>query len=181
MPKLTYLLVWVVLLGPDSSYVGDDLRDAVHDGDAERVKSLLESGADANTEYENGFTPIYFAYVPKIVDLLIVRGAKLNIRDRASIQSPIEHAAEQYDLVPEHRDNWRIIVAKMRDAGAEYTIDTAIYMNDVAFVEKRLAADGSWVNKRRGAQHVPLRLAARTGPRRDLQVAPEARGRPERL
>ena len=163
MTKPAYLLVWVVLLGPDSSYLGDDLRDAVSGGNVERVKSLLESGADANTEYENGFTPIYFAYVPKIVDLLIAHGAKLNIRDRASIQSPIEDAAEQYDLVPEHRDTWRIIVAKMRNAGAEYTIDTAIYMNDVPFVKKSLAANASWVNKRRGAQHVPLRLAARTG------------------
>ncbi len=163
MTNLAYLLVWVVLLGPDSLYLGDDLRDALHDGNLDRVKSLLGSGADANTEYENGFTPIYFAFVPKIVDLLITHGAKLNIRDRASIQSPIEHAAERYDLVPEHRDTWRIIVAKMHDAGAEYTIDTAIYLNDVPFVEKRLAVDASWVNKRRGAQRVPLRLAARTG------------------
>jgi len=128
-----------------------------------RVKSLLESGADANTSYENGFTPIYFADDPKIVDLLIAHGARLNIRDRASIRSPIEDAAEQYDRFPEDRDTWRIIVAKMRDAGAEYTIDTAIYMNDVQFVDKSLAADASWVNKRRGAQCVPLRVAARTG------------------
>jgi hypothetical protein len=51
----------------------------------------------------------------------------------------------------------------MRAAGAEYTIDTAIYLNDVPFVEKSLAAGASWVNRRRGAQCVPLRRAARTG------------------
>src|SRR4029077_3849418 len=112
-----------------------------------------------NGSYQDGCTPIYYAHDPKIVDLLIAHGAKLNIRDRGLCQSPIEHASEQYDLVPAHRDTWRIIVAKMRDAGAEYTIDTAIYMNDVAFVEKSLAADASWVNKRKGTQHVPLRLA----------------------
>ena len=47
--------------------------------------------------------------------------------------------------------------------GAEYTINTAIYLNDVAFVKDRLAADASWVNQSRGAQSVPLRVAARTG------------------
>jgi ankyrin repeat protein len=52
----------------------------------------------------------------------------------------------------------------MRDEGAEYTIDTAIYMNDVPFVEKCLATDAPCVNQRRGALRVPLRLAARIGP-----------------
>ena len=140
-----------------------DLHDSARDGNVERVKSFLEQGAGANGSYEDGCTPIYFAHDPKIVDLLIAHGAKLNIRDRGHCQSPIEHAAEQYDLVSAYRDTLRIIVAKMRDAGAEYTIDTAIYMNDVAFVEKSLAAGGSWVNKRKGTQHVPLRLAARIG------------------
>jgi Ankyrin repeats (many copies)/Ankyrin repeat len=163
MTNIVYLLVLVVLPAPTSACLGDDLRDAVRHGNVDRVKSLLESGADANTSYENGYTPIYFADDPKIVDLLITHGAKLNVRVRSSGQSPIEEAAEQYDLVPEHRDTWRIIVARLRDAGAVYTIDTAIYMKDVPFVAKSLAADASWVNKRRGAQHVPLRLAARTG------------------
>jgi ankyrin repeat protein len=119
--------------------------------------------ADANTSDVSGFTPIYFADSPKIVDLLIAHGAKLNLRDRASLQSPIENAADNYVRIPEDGDTWRIIVGKLRDAGAEYTIDTAIYMNDVRFVEKSLAADDLWVNKRRGAQSVPLRVAARTG------------------
>ena len=35
--------------------------------------------------------------------------------------------------------------------------------NDVRFVEMSLAVDASWVNKKKEAQHVPLRLAARTG------------------
>ncbi len=54
-------------------------------------------------------------------------------------------------------------MAKLRAAGAEYTIDAAIYMNDISSIRARLAKDASWVNKRRGAQSVPLRVAARTG------------------
>jgi ankyrin repeat protein len=163
MNVYTYVIISIASLGAAITSPGEDLRQAVRFGDVDGVKFLLESGADANTSYENGFTPIYFAGNPKIVDLLIAHGARLNIRDRALIQSPIENAAAQYDLASKHRDTWRIIVGKLRDAGAEYTIDTAIYMNDVRFVEKSLAADASWVNKRRGAQHVPLRVAARTG------------------
>jgi ankyrin repeat protein len=140
-----------------------DFREAVANGRLDRVCALLESGVDVNTEYENGFTPIYFAADPVVVDLLISRGAALNIRDRASIQSPIEAAAEQYDRDPEKRETWKIIIAKMRDAGAAYTIDAATYMNDIPWVEKRLAADTSLVNETNGAQDIPLRLAARLG------------------
>jgi hypothetical protein len=67
-----------------------DLYDAVRDGNADRVKSLLEAGVDANTSYENGYTPIYFAHDPKIIDLLIAHGAKLDLRTKGCLQSPIE-------------------------------------------------------------------------------------------
>jgi len=119
---------------------------------------------NANISYENGNTPIYFAHDARMIDLLIAHGAKLNMRTGGCLQSPIESAAEKYhESVPEHRDTWRTIVAKMRDAGAEYTIDSAIYMNDVPFVENSLATDAPRVNQRRGALRVPLRLAASIG------------------
>ncbi len=54
-------------------------------------------------------------------------------------------------------------MGKLRTAGAEYTVDAAIYMNDVDSVRRQLEKDDSWVNKLRGAQSVPLRIAARTG------------------
>jgi ankyrin repeat protein len=141
----------------------NELRKAVQSGNAERVKMLLDAGVDVNSTYENRMTPIFFAEDPKIVDILLAHGARLDIRDSASIQTPIESAAEQHFEDEERRDTWRAIVEKLRDADAEYTIDTAIYMNDLTFVEAQLAKDDSWVNSRRGAQHVPLRIAARTG------------------
>ena len=181
MTVFPYLLIVITLLGPASGDTGDDLREAVSNGNADRVKFLLESGANANTSYENGFTPIYFADSPKIVDLLIAHGARLSIRDRASLQSPIEDVAEEYDRFPEARDTLKIILAKLRDAGAEYTIDTAIYMNEVEVVEKRLAADASWVNKRRGAATRPVARRGTDRLCRDLQVAPGAQGRTQRV
>ncbi len=156
-------VVLLILLTRVSPAWSQGLREAVRTSNVERVKTLLESGANANTSYENRFTPIYFASSPQVVDLLLAHGAKLDIRDAASIQSPIESAAENVLRDKEHRAKWKVIVGKLRDAGAEYTIDTATYMNDVKYVREQLAADALWVNKTRGAQSVLLRLAAQTG------------------
>ena len=67
-----------------------DLYDAVREGDADRVKELLDGGHDANNSYENGYTPIDFARDPKIIDLLITHGAKLNMRTKGCLQPPSE-------------------------------------------------------------------------------------------
>jgi ankyrin repeat protein len=85
----------------------EDLREAVRTGNTERVKSLLKSGADVNAHYENQFTPIYFADDIKVVELLVEQGAKLNIRDSSSLQTPMERAAENFFLDEKRRDNWK--------------------------------------------------------------------------
>jgi hypothetical protein len=115
MTKLAYLLLCVVLAVPDTLHFGNDLRDAVRNRNVDRVRSLLESGADPNGRAEDAYTPIYFADDPTIVDLLILHGAKLKIRPYADAKSPIEDAAEQYALNPKHPDVWSTIVAKMRN------------------------------------------------------------------
>ena len=45
------ILVRALMLGLGSACIGEDLRDAVRDGSVMLVKSLLESGADANAFY----------------------------------------------------------------------------------------------------------------------------------
>lgn len=162
MIRVEIAVVSIALLGA-SPLLSQDLREAVRTNNVERVRTILESGADARTSYKNRIPPIYFASSPEVVDLLLAHGAELDIRADASLQSPIECAAENFFRDKEHRENWRVIVDKMRDAGAKYTIDTAIYMNDVDFVREQLNDDASWVNKTPGAESVPLRLAARTG------------------
>ncbi len=162
MSVVRIAVLTVVLFG-ESCVEARDLREAVQKNDISRIKALLESGADPNTEYENRTTPIFSARSPEMVDLLVTHGARLDVRDAASIQSPIEHAAERYFRDDEHRDEWKALVNSLRAAGAEYTIDTATYMNDVGFVREQVTKDTSWVNRRRGAQSVPLRLAASLG------------------
>lgn len=157
------IAVLTVVLFGESCVEARDLREAVQKNDISRVQALLESGADPNTEYENRITPIYSAGSPEMVNLLVTHGARLDVRDAASIQSPIEHAAERYFRDNEHRDEWKTLVNSLRAAGANYTIDTATYMNDVGFVREQVTQDTSWINRRRGAQSVPLRLAASLG------------------
>jgi len=64
---------------------GDDLLAAVKQGDAAKVKSLLDSGADIETRNPaDGRTALMLAALQRrnlLVDLLIQRGAKIEARD----------------------------------------------------------------------------------------------------
>ena len=55
--------------------------DAVRDDDVERVKVLLGLELDINETIENGFTAIDFANDLAIVELLLARHPKLDIRN----------------------------------------------------------------------------------------------------
>ena len=161
---MKHLLAFVLLsLLTVSPSVAQDLLEPVRSGDIEQVKKLLANGADVNESYENRITPIYLANTPEMVKLLLANGAKLELRSAASIQSPIENAAENYYRREGEREKWKQIVQLLRDGGAKYTIDTATYLNDIDFVKQELAADDTWVNRTQDAQSVPLRLAARIG------------------
>lgn len=143
--------------------VAQNLLEPVRSGDIDQVKKRLANGADVNESYENRITPIYLANTPEMVKLLLTNGAKLELRSTSSVQSPIENAAKNYYRSNERREEWKQIVQLLREGGAKYTIDTAIYLNDIDYVKQQLATDDSWVNLTHESQSVPLRLAARIG------------------
>ena len=142
---------------------GSSLCDVVRDGDVKRLRGLLELELDINEAIENGFTPIYFANDLEIVELLLARHPKLDIRDAASGLSPLEFRADEWAHLKKRPAQWQMIVDKLRAAGAEYTIGTAIRLDDVEQVKRELDKDDSWVNQRDGSSTVPLRIAARFG------------------
>ena len=154
-------ILCVLLICPSVS--GQSLRDAVRSGDVQAVKKLLDSGVDVNETYDNKVTAIFAASEPSVVDLLISRGARLDGRSAATRRSAIEKAAENYYLRENEREKWKLIAEKLRDGGAEYTIETAIYLNDIPFVKEKMQSGGTWINSAGDAQSVPLRLAAETG------------------
>ncbi len=142
---------------------GSSLCDAVRDGDVERVKVLLGLELDINEAIENGFTAIYFAEDVEILDLLLVRKPKLDIRDRAAGLTPLEHMVSEWAHLKKRPAKWRMVVDKLRAAGAEYTIRVAICLDDVDHIKRELEKDDSWVNKRDGPSTAPLRIAAHYG------------------
>jgi ankyrin repeat protein len=140
-----------------------DLWEAVQASNVDRVRELLDSGADPNLEVENELTPICIADNLQIVDLLIAHGARLDLPVASWNQTPMEHAAKSWFDDVERRDTWKTIIEKLRAAGAEYTIVTAIYLNDIKYVDELLAKDDSQVNQFEGSESLSLELAARTG------------------
>jgi ankyrin repeat protein len=140
----------------------DTLRVAVENGDAAAVKRLLDGGADVNEEVENRFTPIYFVTTPEMADLLLAKKPKLEIRDTAELQTPLEFIARE--CARKNNDPvLRSVCDKLMAAGAQYTVDAAIYLNDIDQVKNLLKPDDKWVNSTQGAQGVPLRVAAVMG------------------
>jgi ankyrin repeat protein len=161
MVRCTLLLalasVWIAAAA-QAAPTAEDLRRAIWANDAAKVQSLLDAGADANAAYENHMTALFFADDPSVIRVLAAHGAKLDQRD-VSGNTALERAARLWCLDERHRDRREAVVRELRAAGAPYTIEAAIWLDDAAFVKAELAKDDSWVN--RGAQ--PLRVAARAG------------------
>ena len=56
------------------------LIEAVENSNLERVKSLLDKGADVNTRNEFGGTPLHLAQKKAVVEVLISKGAMKNAK-----------------------------------------------------------------------------------------------------
>jgi ankyrin repeat protein len=156
------LFIAVVVLQASPLWAGE-LHDAVISGDRVQVARLLAGGANVNELTYNDYTPLHCADDPAIVELLLRHKPKLGRRDAASAQTPLEHAADEACRGGKDGDNWRKIVKLLLDAGAYYDIQSAIYLNDLGRVRTLLTDNSKLANGRRGAQSVPLRVAAREG------------------
>lgn len=159
----THLVAAAVVVAAFGSHAfGQSFSDAVENGNVELVRERLANGFDVNYAYENGRTPVYFARDLETLEVLLDAGADLAVRERASGQSPLEAFAERAAEDGEERAKWTALVAKLKAAGADYTFDAAILLNDVAAVRAALERDRSFATAGDG-RGAPLRTAARFG------------------
>jgi uncharacterized protein len=96
------------------------LHNAVIDGNFEAVIGLLESGADANAQDDNGWAPLHFAAqanAAEAVKRLLASGARPDIRD-ANGNTPLHNAVFNSRGAGD-------VIALLRHAGADPSAQNA--------------------------------------------------------
>ncbi len=83
------LTLAVVVFSAGISFAGDldkQLAKAIANGDAKKVKTILDQGVDINAKNKEGETALMIASIEgrlKILELLVARGADLNVKDES--------------------------------------------------------------------------------------------------
>jgi peptidoglycan/LPS O-acetylase OafA/YrhL len=75
--------------------IPNDLGGAARKGNLEKIKGLIQKGADINGRYDKGFTPLHWAATlnhVEVIEILVDRGANLNSRDN-HLSTPLLLAA----------------------------------------------------------------------------------------
>ena len=100
MPNKTIFALFVAfltLVPACRQDVNSELLEAAKNGQTERVRGLLDAGADVDTQNDDGFTALKWAVVrghTGTVQALLDAGADVDIRDKRG-QTPLMIAAEE--------------------------------------------------------------------------------------
>jgi len=128
------------------------LRQAVEDGNIERVKQLIEEGADVNVKYRRGTTVLHLASGVgrmDMVELLVSKGAKINAPDKNG-WTPLHEAADK-----SHVDIVKFLMAE----GAEFSpIHMAAYFGELDKIKSLVVKDVN-VNEKDTVGFTPLHSA----------------------
>ncbi|MFL5330029.1 MAG: ankyrin repeat domain-containing protein [Gemmataceae bacterium] len=179
-PKQAYRMI---LADPTWSGKRDEnqctpLHHAVRFNFVDLTQWLLTHDADINARAYNQFTPLHFASESELVKLLLKHKADINAKD-VSGRTALEGAARkfaQFERVPgaiAEREKWRIISRILLEAGADYDLRSACYLDDVERV-RALVTD-----KEQARNKETMRFAATHGQAKIVKLLLEHGADPE--
>ena len=79
---MVFIICSISLLSGDAFADPVHMADAIMKGDLDRVKNLIEEGADVNAKDEIGRAPLHFVKNKAVAELLIAKGADVNARTK---------------------------------------------------------------------------------------------------
>lgn len=151
--------------------LGQPLHYAAEDGDVDKVKQLIEQGADVNAKGRLGHTPLHMACMGlkehlEVVKLLIAKGADVNAKSAhrsSSGETPLHFAAEW-----RHLEIVQLLVAKGADVNAKSDngttpLHSAGFLGGRVDVVEFLISKGADVNAKTDRGATPLHSAAHGG------------------
>ena len=108
---------------PYSGNVNSDLIIAIDENDIEKVKSLLDKGADINTRNENGDTALMMAVNRtrdvKLVNLLLDKGADVNAKNNKNDKYKLNQTALIYAAIYEETEIVKALLERGADVNAK--------------------------------------------------------------
>ncbi|HEY4355623.1 MAG TPA: ankyrin repeat domain-containing protein [Acidobacteriaceae bacterium] len=133
----------------EERFDGPPLQAAVRYDKRDLVVLLLSKGVSANARNQNGDTALFFAPNKAMAELLIEKGASVNVKDKREI-TPLHHA---------NKDVAELLIAKGADVNArDDNGNTPLSMVSDVEVARLLVSHGADVNNK-GTWMMPLHYA----------------------
>lgn len=138
---------------------------AAYLGDADKVKSFLDEGADVNEESESGYTPLHYAAMENskdVAELLLAKGAGVNAKNKYGA-TPLHEAVRKG-----YKDLAELLIASGADVNARDSSGVTTPLNYAAYlghkdIAELLITKGADVNAKDNTSRTPLRWAKKRG------------------
>lgn len=138
---------------------------AAYLGDADKVKSFLDEGADVNEKSESGYTPLHYATMENskdVAELLLAKGADVNTKNKYG-GTPLHEAVSRG-----YKDLAGLLIASGADVNARASSGVTTPLGYAAYlghkdIAELLIIKGADVNAKDNTSRTPLQWAEKRG------------------